>query len=151
MRSLESRASLSAELPPRKSFVQPPLSRDELMSQLLSRSGDIDPGVLEAMLQDASDPNLVSDLFSSISLGRKAEPSAVGGGGAARGGSARSSPPPPVQEVADPSWTEAALDDGTKFWFRREDPAHPTLTKPLVSPLKAARSLFSSFTRHSAD
>ncbi len=147
---MTSRASLSVELPPRKSSIQPPLSRDEMASQLISSGAD--PDVVSAMLQDGSDPNLLSDLLSNFSLGPKAEQSATWGGGSARVGSARHAPPPPAQEVADPSWTEATLDDGTKFWFRRQDPAHPTLTQPsLVSPLKAAQSLFSSHTRHSAD
>ncbi len=49
------------------------------------------------------------------------------------------------EEVADPSWIEGKLDNGTSFWYREDDPDHPKLEKPMSRPaLPAARSMYAS-------
>ena len=89
-----------------------------------------------------------SDVFAalpSVSSPASARAAAARGGG---GAALPLRPPPPVEQIFDPDWTEAAVGDGTVFWYRADQPSAPTFTRPLVQPLVAARSLYSSFARH---
>ena len=142
MRSLESEAALSVKPLPRKSFADWSLF-----------SGDVTGLNHLPLLSD--DVDLLSDHLSSnasfVQLEvRPALDGASAGGGPAIVGAA-SLDGPRLVEVVDPNWIEAALDDGTKYWFRREDPHHPTFNMPLCSPLQAARAMFSAVARQLED
>jgi hypothetical protein len=98
---------------------------------------------------DNSDP--FSGLLSNLSIG-DFSPAAnrVPRGGQAAVGSARmraAAPDPSpqaAQEVDDPSYMQGVTDDGTFFWFKPDDPSHPTFTQPMLSPEEACL-MFASF------
>jgi hypothetical protein len=60
------------------------------------------------------------------------------------GAAAPDASPPPVQEIVDPSFSQSTLDNGTVFWYKPDDPSHPTFKKPILSSLEAARLMFAS-------
>jgi hypothetical protein len=113
--------------------------------------------------------NAVLDPFADLVSFKRPTNGVVRGGHAAGGGSASARAAPPHisapaldpsrgayvrsfgnlphsnEEVADPSWIEGKLDNGTSFWYREDDPDHPKIEKPLLSPaLLAARSMYAS-------
>jgi hypothetical protein len=47
-------------------------------------------------------------------------------------------------DVLDPRWVEGVLDDGRPFWYQADDPQNPSLKKPLLPPLEAARLMYST-------
>jgi hypothetical protein len=119
-------------------------NEDAVSATLQPRTDLFDPSLL------FRDLNLFSDLIPLGPLQKhtsKVELQAAGRGGSfARIGAATGSSLPLV-EMIDPIWIEGALDDGKKFWYKKDDPKNPTFVKPLVPPtLQAARALWQTGT-----